>query len=205
MFGRILSLILVVSATAATCLAHSAQAGALRATYASVGSQTLVPYGWFDFCNRYKGECGTNALPPADVNLTAQSYKEIARIDLWVNTSVKPLSDPDHWNVVDQWDYPMDGYGDCEDYALLKRKLLIQDGFPRQALLMTVVKDSHGEGHAVLTVKTNRGEFILDNLTDAIKPWDHTGYRFVKRQSQSDPNVWLNIGEPTEEPAFVSR
>ena len=204
MFGKVFTAILGACATAAIALSSPAQATP-RAGYASVGPQTLVPYGWFDFCNRYAGECDAAPLPAEDVALTAAAFKGIARIDAWVNKSVKPLSDPDHWGTVDQWDYPVDGYGDCEDYALLKRKLLIQEGFPRQALLMTVVKDTHGEGHAVLTVKTNRGEFILDNLTNEIKPWDETGYRFVKRQSQTDPNVWVNIGEPTDEPAFVSR
>jgi predicted transglutaminase-like cysteine proteinase len=70
---------------------------------------------------------------------------------------------------------------------------------------MTVVKDEHDGGHAVLTLKTNHGEFILDNLTDAIKAWNQTPYRFVKRQSQSEANVWLQIGPPTAEPAAVSR
>lgn len=208
MFGKLL---LSVAAAAALALgsAGGAQASGAaslpQASFAPVGPRTLVPYGWFDFCNRYKGECNAQALPPLDVNLTPAAYHEIARIDVWVNKSVKPLSDEDHWNLVDQWDYPIDGYGDCEDYALLKRKLLIEEGFPRQALLMTVVKDTHGEGHAVLTVKTNHGEFVLDNLSDAVKPWDRTGYRFVKRQSQTDPNVWVSIGAPTDEPAFVSR
>jgi len=96
--------------------------------------------------------------------------------------------------MVDHWDYPIDGKGDCKVYALYKRKLLVDAGFPRQALLMTVVRDLEGEGHAILTVKTDRGEFVLDNLTDEIRPWDATGYTFIKRQSQSDPNVWLDLG-----------
>ena len=199
---------LIIAALGATALlgaAQAAKAGAPTASYAATGPQTLVPYGWFDFCNRYRGECDAPPLPPQDINLTAGALREIAKINLWVNASVKPLSDPDHWNLVDQWDYPIDGYGDCEDYALLKRKLLMERGFPRQALLVTVVKDTHGEGHAILTVRTNRGEFVLDNLNDDVKPWDRTGYRFVKRQSQSDPNVWVSIGEPTDEPAYVSR
>ena len=73
----------------------------------------------------------------------------------------------------------------------IKRKILIDEGFPRQALLMTIVKDEHDEGHAILTVKTNAGDFVLDNLNDEVKPWNRTGYRFVKRQSQTDQNVWL--------------
>ncbi|MEI9916274.1 MAG: transglutaminase-like cysteine peptidase [Methylovirgula sp.] len=66
-------------------------------------------------------------------------------------------------------------------------------GLPRQALLMTIVRDLDGEGHTILTVKTNRGEFILDNLRDDIRPWDATGYHFLKRQSQEDPNIWVGI------------
>ncbi|HVB90047.1 MAG TPA: transglutaminase-like cysteine peptidase [Beijerinckiaceae bacterium] len=206
MFGRVLKAAIVcgVAGAAWGCIAP-VQARVMQATYAPVGGQTLVPYGWVKFCGRYRGECDTRALQPMDVNLTPASYRKLKRVNLWVNEHVKPITDMDHWGVIDQWDYPIDGYGDCEDYALLKRKLLMQAGFPRQGLLITVVKDTHGEGHAILTVKTNHGEFILDNLTDRIKPWTQTGYRFVKRQSQSDPNVWLDIGQPSEAPLVVSR
>ena len=95
-----------------------------------------------------------------------------------------------------------DGKGDCEDFALFKRKILIGESFPRQALLMTVVKDEHNEGHAILTVKINAGEFVLDNMNDEVKPSDRTGYRFVKRQSQTDQNAWVRIGDPTAAPDY---
>jgi predicted transglutaminase-like cysteine proteinase len=98
--------------------------------------------------------------------------------------------------VVERWNYPDDGYGDCEDYVLLKRRMLMQAGWPREALLITVVRDKKGEGHAVLTVKTDRGEFILDNQEEEVLLWYETGYRFVKRQSQSNPNVWVSLGDP---------
>ena len=105
------------------------------------------------------------------------------------------MTDMDHWGVVERWNYPDDGYGDCEDYVLAKRKMLMQQGWPREALLITVVRDQHGDGHAILTVKTDKGEFILDNQTNDILLWSDTGYRFVKRQSQSDPNVWIALGD----------
>ncbi len=79
------------------------------------------------------------------------------------------------------------GKGDCEDYVLLKRRMLMQAGWPREALLITVVRDKKGDGHAVLTVKTDKGDFILDNQAENVLLWSETGYRFVKRQSQSDP------------------
>ena len=55
--------------------------------------------------------------------------------------------------------------------------------------------DKKGEGHAVLTVKSDKGEFILDNQNESVVAWTETGYRFVKRQSQSDPNVWVAMGD----------
>nr|WP_244427158.1 transglutaminase-like cysteine peptidase [Methyloferula stellata] len=175
-----------------------------QATYAAVGSETSVPYGWMDFCHRYAGECNAGPATPLDVNLTPEALKQLERVNKLVNKSIVAVSDMDHWGVLDQWDYPSDGKGDCEDYALLKRKLLIEEGFPRQALLMTVVKDEQNDGHAILTIKTNHGEFILDNLTDEIKSWDRTAYKFVKRQSQNDENTWVQIGPPTQAPAYVS-
>src|SRR6516225_4937317 len=114
------------------------------------------------------------------------------------------MTDMEHWGVVERWNYPDDGYGDCEDYALEKRKLLMKAGWPREALLMTVVRDHNGTGHAVLTVKSDRGEYVLDNQTNDISLWSDTSYRFVKRQSQSDPNVWVSLGEPRAAPATAS-
>jgi predicted transglutaminase-like cysteine proteinase len=98
--------------------------------------------------------------------------------------------------VVEKWSYPDDGYGDCEDYVLLKRRLLMQAGWPREALLITVVRDKRGDGHAVLTVRTNKGEFVLDNQNEKVLLWSDTGYRFVKRQSQESPNIWVSLGTP---------
>jgi predicted transglutaminase-like cysteine proteinase len=173
--------------------------------YMPAGGATDVPYGWADFCRRYVSECGGGWIPPRDVILTPGKRKMIEGVNKWVNAHVQPISDMEHWGVLDQWDYPYDGTGDCEDYALLKRKILIDEGLPRQALLMTVVRDEQNEGHAVLTVKTDGGDFILDNLNDEVKLWNKTGYRFVKRQSQTNQNVWAQIGDPAAAPDYVSR
>ena len=185
------------TASAAPALPH--------ATYATVGGRTSVPYGWVDFCNRYSSECDVPTMDPVDIDLTPAALKDIEQIDRQVNAAVTPETDMDHWGVVDRWDYPIDGRGDCEDYALLKRKILIHRGYPRQALLITVVKDLEGEGHAILTVKTSRGEFVLDNLNDRVMAWADTGYKFIKRQSQSDPNVWQSIGTPSSGPQFTAK
>ena len=177
----------------------------VKTIYAGIGKAVSVPFGWVDFCARYKGECDTADQVAKDVNLTAQAMMEMQRINKWVNINIEPVSDMDHWGVPDQWDYPSDGKGDCEDYALLKRKLLIEEGFPRSALLMTVVKDQKGEGHAILTVKTNKGEYVLDNQESRILMWNQSGYSFVKRQSQENPNVWVQVGEPVTDPLYTAR
>ena len=164
--------------------------------YIAVGAPTRPPIGWVDFCVEYAPECDTKAIEARDVVLTPKIWKDLARINKWVNDSVWPITDLEHWGVVERWNYPDDGYGDCEDYVLLKRKMLLQAGWPRQALLITVVRDHNGDGHAVLTVKSDKGEFILDNQNPEIVLWSETGYQFVKRQSQTDPNAWVSLGDP---------
>jgi predicted transglutaminase-like cysteine proteinase len=167
-----------------------------RPLFISLGEAARAPIGWIEFCIEYDPECKTKQSQPRDVMLSAQAWKDLERVNQWVNTHVKPMTDMEHWGVVERWNYPDDGYGDCEDYVLLKRRMLLQAGWPREALLITVVRDKHGDGHAVLTAKTDKGEYILDNQNDQIVLWSDTGYRFVKRQSQSDPNVWVSLGEP---------
>ena len=71
----------------------------------------------------------------------------------------------------------------------------IQSGWPRETLPVTVVRDKNEEGHAVLTVITDKGDYVLDNQNEDILLWSETGYRFVKRQSQSNPNLWVSLDD----------
>ncbi len=172
--------------------------------YIAVGEPTRPPIGWVDFCTEYQPECTTKRSEPRDVVLSPKAWADMVKVNAWVNQAIKPITDVEHWGVIERWNYPDDGYGDCEDYVLLKRRMLMQAGWPREALLITVVRDKKGDGHAVLTVKTDRGEFILDNQEPQVLSWERTGYRFVKRQAQSDPNTWVLLGEPPSAPAIVS-
>jgi predicted transglutaminase-like cysteine proteinase len=175
-----------------------------RPLYVAVGEPARPPIGWVEFCIEYQPECATKPSEPRDVVLSAKAWADLVKVNAWVNQAIKPITDIEHWGVVERWSYPDDGYGDCEDYVLLKRRMLMQAGWPREALLITVVRDKKDDGHAVLTVKTDRGEFILDNQEPQVLPWERTGYRFVKRQSQSDPNTWVLLGDPRVAPAIVS-
>ncbi len=176
-------------------LSAPAKAGDERVLYASVGDVTRSPIGWVEFCAENASECQSHAAQPRDIVLSQTAWRDLVRVNRWVNENIKPMTDMDHWGVIEKWSLPTDGYGDCEDYVLLKRKMLIDAGWPREALLITVVRDKMNEGHAVLTVKTDKGEFILDNQNENVVAWTETGYRFVKRQSQSDQNVWVSLGD----------
>ena len=172
--------------------------------FVSVGDDTRPPIGWVEFCSQRPSECNVVPTAPRDVTLNTKAWKELVRVNRLVNSRIRPMTDLEHYGVVEKWAYPDDGYGDCEDYVLLKRRMLMEAGWPREALLITVVRDRQGDGHAVLTVKTDAGEFVLDNQNEDIVLWSQTGYRFIKRQSQSDPNVWVSLGEPRPAPTTAA-
>jgi predicted transglutaminase-like cysteine proteinase len=189
----------VISAAALLCLSVASDAATKTGFYASVGQRAPAPpIGWVQFCQTYATECDTKPLPPRDVVLGGKAWNDLRRVNDWANHSIKPMTDMDHYGMIQWWRYPDDGAGACHSFALLKRRMLMQAGWPRQALLMTIVHEADGEGHAVLTVKTDRGEFILDNLTDDILLWSKTPYQYYKRQSQDDPNVWVWLDDGSD-------
>ncbi len=129
------------------------------------------------------GSEGTGAGP---VELTPQRRDDLQRINRRVNASIRPQMEADGddvWQIA-----PISG--DCEDYALTKRRDLIEQGWPSHVLRMATARTFDGEGHAVLVVTTSQGDLVLDNRTNAIKPWNHTDLRFIKVQSAEDPRQW---------------
>jgi len=171
-----------------------ALAGNLRTASLSPMRDAPPPIGWVQFCRDYTEYCNVPDLPAETVVLDQRNWHELLKINTAVNREIVPVTDQDHWGVPEHWDIPSDGQGDCEDYVLEKRRRLQAAGWPRQALLVTVVRDRSGDGHAVLTVVTDRGDFILDNQEQKVVLWADTGYKFVKRQSQESPNRWVGLG-----------
>ena len=145
----------------------TANAASERPLFISIGTPARAPIGWLEFCAEYAPNASARAAEARDVVLSQQGL-EGPGADQQMGqrhaSSRSPTSSTGAWSR--RWNYPDDGYGDCEDYVLLKRRMLMQAGWPRQALLITVVRDKQGDGHAVLTVKTDKGEFILDNQND---------------------------------------
>jgi predicted transglutaminase-like cysteine proteinase len=187
----------------------SAQAEAQGILPASAGGLERVGEArpitaWLDFCQRHPKECAVKPHEPDQITLTPALWRTIHAVNRRVNRDVKPMTDIRHWGTVDRWDLPEDGQGDCEDYQLLKRKLLAEAGLPRKAMRMTVVIDELREGHAVLTLRTDRGDFILDNKTSRVLPWGETGYVFVKREGD-DGAQWASLGGVTSPVATATR
>lgn len=157
-----------------------------------IGS-TSQPIGHYEFCRRYQAECQRNTEVGL-VKLTETSWSRIVEINAVVNRSIFPRTDQEIYGVAEYWAYPKTE-GDCEDFALLKQYMLERAGYPRSALLLTVVRQANGDGHAVLTVRTDRGDFVLDNLEERVLDWKKTDLRFLKRQSERNAGKWNGIGD----------
>ncbi len=153
---------------------------------------TTAPIGYVAFCARGEEECKFKGGKVERVALDADKFDQIKQVNAYVNTKIKPMGDVDLYGVPDYWTYPI-SMGDCEDYVLLKKRYLQGLGFSADELLITVVFDENGAGHAILTIMTNKGDYILDNRRNEILLWNQTGYKFLKRQSQTDANKWVSL------------
>lgn len=161
---------------------------------------TTPPIGYVRFCTDYGADCQAAGDIVFEMDLDKGHLSQLEKVNTTVNEAVEPVTDMEHFGETERWSYPSDGKGDCEDYVLAKRKALMEMGWPASVLLITVVRDRDGDGHAVLTVVTDQGDLILDNQAAQILSWKDTGYRFVKRQSQGDPALWVALGESRSPP-----
>lgn len=150
------------------------------------------PHGFVRFCKAAPQECLADAHPERRFDASAARLQELDNVNRSINRQIAPATDLEIYGVNEYWTLPRTR-GDCEDYVLLKRQTLIRKGWPVSALLITVVRDEKGEGHAVLTARTLQGDLVLDNKTDEIRPWNKTPYQFVMRQSYINPRVWVAL------------
>ena len=138
------------------------------------------------------------AKPIRHVVLTPERMAELQHINRHVNSTIVEVSDLEQYGREDVWALPVSGKGDCEDFALLKRKMLIARGWPASALSVTVGATAQGVAHAVLTVSTAQGQLVLDNLTSSILAPAKTGHTYYARQSGKG---WVSAsGEVTSKP-----
>jgi predicted transglutaminase-like cysteine proteinase len=180
-------------------LAMALQFGGWGTAYAGsfmhTGGRTTQPVGHYEFCQQLPQECRQKTPNRAPTELTRTLWATIVAVNNSVNTTVTPRTDMEMWGKEEVWSYPTSGFGDCEDYVLEKRRRLMKAGMPAGDLLITVVRQPNGDGHAVLTVRTSLGEFILDNLEPKVLAWTDTEYTYLKRQSQTNSGVWVTIND----------
>lgn len=173
--------------------ASAASINLLNPAFAQSGNApTSIPIGALDFCKTHTTDCAPTAKVVSAVTLTPALWQQLLTVNAQYNRDIIAKTDEELYKTVEYWTYP-NGYGDCEDYALAKRRDLIAKGWPASTLLMTVVRKPDGEGHAVLMVRTDRGDLVLDNLEGLIKLWNDTPYKYLKRQSQRSLAAWVDI------------
>lgn len=178
-----------------SCFTLGSTSHASPARFMEMGGTTKAPVGHVQFCKENKSACRGSIAQPVVVKLTRDRWDELLRLNDTVNRSIRPVTDEKLFGKIEYWTYPRNGAGDCEEYVLEKQRRLIRAGWPRSALLITVAKDVKNEGHAVLTVRTDQGDLILDNQIEAVLPWYSTPYRYVKRQSTRAPGKWTGISD----------
>ncbi len=188
----------------AVCLSVGLPGGkALASQLMLTGGLTSQPIGHYDFCKANPVECNIRLRDTGPERMGGELWRQIVAVNVDVNAAIKPMNDIDIYGKDEVWAYPDNGVGDCEDYVLEKRRDLMRLGVSLSNLLITVVRKPDGEGHAVLTVRTDKGDFVLDNLTDAVLLWDETGYRFLKRQASNHTGRWVSIRETQPSAALV--
>lgn len=160
------------------------------AQWSEVGGLTSIPYGHKDYCERSPRDCRSHAVL-APLKLTPQRLSLLQSVNSSVNARIKAVSDQENYGKRDYWTIPINGKGDCEDYVLMKRAKLMARGIAPSQLLITMVQGS--EAHVVLTVRTDHGDYILDNMSRDVLPVEKTSYRYIKMQSPSHSGQWVSI------------
>ncbi|MEX0407658.1 transglutaminase-like cysteine peptidase [Aquibium sp. LZ166] len=183
----------IASLTGAGAALVLAATGTALAGSIGTGGLTSQPIGHYEFCRANPAECSIAGPDAGPLVLNKAVWTRISKVNVEVNSAIKPMSDKDIFGKDEVWAFPTSGMGDCEDYVLEKRRRLFRGGIPLSDLLITVVRKRDGEGHAVLTVRTDKGDYILDNLSDTVKAWEQTGYRYLKRQASTHTGRWVSL------------
>ena len=164
-------------------------AGAKPRNHAALaeGGYVLPPIAFTKFCLDYPSECAGGA---ARVHMDAERMQALEDVNRQVNSSITPTRNASRFHF---WALNV-AQGDCNNYAIQKRHELIQRGWPAGALALSVVRTSWGEGHLVVAVRSDAGDYVLDNLRGDVVDWRRAGYQWVMRQSARNPQYWVALG-----------
>lgn len=148
-----------------------------------------APAGATSLCKSYAWACASGAITPAGADVLQLA----AQLNTAANAAIRPISDQTQFSVAERWSLPTPRGGDCEDYALFKKQQLIAAGVSPNRLLLAVVLDRRNQPHAVLVLRSDMGDFVLDNLTRRVLPWQKTGYAFIRMQDPQNPARWVSV------------
>ncbi len=161
------------------------------------GGVVSAPWGYQDFCKRHPDDCSFSIRNPVVVSLTSKRVAELAVVQTKVNRRISYATNSEVYAKREYWAYPYLS-GDCEDFAIEKRRRLISAGWPRSALLLTAARMASGQKHLVLVVVTDKGDFVLDNASQYIRHWKSTNYQWLARQSRFNESGWVALELPPE-------
>jgi predicted transglutaminase-like cysteine proteinase len=196
---RQISTLLLSAVLAGACITGSADARNRQAAPPpppiAEAAPTLAPFQHVRFCLRYPSDCKSDPNKTDRIELNPENSELLERVNRDVNIAIMPTVKNYGPELGDGWTIAP-STGDCNDYAVTKRHELMQSGLPAKALRLSVVKTASGVGHLVLVVATTKGELVLDNLTETIRPWHNANYHWVKIQSASDARFWYEVKAP---------
>ena len=152
--------------------------------------QMAAPSGAAGLCTRYSWAC---AKSTRGTKISASQIASVKKINRRINQSVRSVPDQRQYRSKDVWALPTRAGGDCEDFALAKKLKLMQMGYAPSELLIATVMHKRLGPHAVLVMRTEQGDYVLDNLTNKVLPWQDTDYFFVQMQNPSNPRQWVGV------------
>ena len=167
-----------------------AQGAVAQDAFLAARMTVSAPAGAQNLCARFPFACLSSG---AETRVSGQQVDLAIKVNRQINRQVRSISDQAQYRVTEHWALPTARGGDCEDFALLKKKRLIEAGFDPQTLLISTALDRNRVAHAVLVMRTSQGDFILDNLRDDVLHWRATGYTFLRMQDPSDPSRWTAV------------
>ena len=153
--------------------------------------RTSIPIGAYEYCKRYAMRCQYESKA-SGIQLTRNVWAKVVDTNISINSVIRPMTDKEIFGVEERWELPVN-VGDCEDYVLAKKQELSRIGIPPGALRVTVVYDANDGGHAVLTLVTDKGDFILDNNNNKVLRWQEAELTYLKRQKPGNLLLWESL------------
>ena len=181
---------LAVALTAATMTTPQSTEAAIGQTFLKARMNAPAPSAAQNLCQKYTWACHASGDRR---KLTQNDITLVRKINLKVNRQIREVSDSRQYRKTDYWTLPLSARGDCEDFALLKKQKLVEAGIAPERLLIATVLDQRRQGHAVLILRADSGDYVLDNLTNRIKPWKSTRYLFLRMQNPEAPKKWVGL------------